>query len=238
MKITTFNIQNTYFKQYCDKYYIKKLKEFVVSNNIDILCLQEATPKGMIELNSIFNDYNIYGEGRLKKYSLIKLYRSSLDENLPIITKYSFKETKSYWLSRRINKKGSTNYLSFFPRIVNACVLDTDLGEIVVINVHLDFVFEYTKKKQILILKQILEIYKNKKIILLGDFNIDYDSELFKYLIDITKPYKLKHIDYDKKTNGSGRIDHIFVDESFNIEQLEIKSTGLSDHKALTLTLK
>lgn len=239
LTILDLNIQNSIYKPKNDDYYINRLKQFMMQNDIDVACLQEITPNGIDEIRTVFSDYNIYSESRLKSNSIFKLYKKELDESLPIISKYEISMTKSYWLSRRIMKKGSSSYFSFFPRVVNVCKINTNIGNIVFINVHLDFIFNYTKKKQLMSLKKILEIYKKEKLVLLGDFNIDINDKLYNYLLELVEINNLKYVYYNEATFENLKIDHIFVSNGLNVDDIQIKDVekGFSDHKGLIVKL-
>ena len=100
----------------------------------------------------------------------------------------------------------------------------------------------FVKKRQ---LKRILKIISKDKnpIILMGDFNLKTNKELFLDFISKLELLNIKHIDILDKTLKSSKyhraIDHIFISEDFTLlEKKIVKDIPISDHYPVIIKVK
>lgn len=221
MKICTFNIKNDY-----DLYQKEKSKDlvgFINKNKIDILCTQELFN---ICENDIIKDlsktnYKIYGNYRFK----LGIFKK-INEKVGIITNQKVLLDKTYHLP----------YLpSLLKRVVTKIIIDTnEFGKLAIINTHLDYMFDFVKKRQ---LKKLIKLVKDEKlpIILTGDFNLKNNNPIFNNFVNELESLNLKRIEINEKTLKQSKyhraIDHIFVSNSIKVKNVEVvKNLEISDH--------
>lgn len=228
LTICTFNIKNDFRNYEATK--ADKIKEFINQNNIDYLCLQEVFTKCKLDLQKELCDtkYKIYG-----KYRFVLPIFAPINEAVSIIT----------WKKVLYNK---TYQLPFLPsglkRIVTKIVTDTsEFGCVTVLNTHLDYMFNFVKKRQ---LKRILKLIKKETnpVILTGDFNLKTNNYIFKEFVQDLKALGLKRVNVHEKTLKQSRynrsIDHIFIPKDYNVESVEVvKSLDISDHYPVLLKI-
>ena len=132
LKIATFNIQNNYKLYSLDK--TNDIYKFLKEEKIDILCLQEVFDKCNDDLcKKLGNSYDIFGKYRYKLWIFKRI-----NEKNPIIAQNAYM-SKTYYLP----------YLpSFLKRIVTKVNVKTEYGEVAVYNTHLDYKFDFVKKRQ------------------------------------------------------------------------------------------
>lgn len=229
MKICSFNIKNNY-----NEYDVNKsltIIKFIKENDIDILCTQELFDKCHYDISKYLknSNYKIYGKYRFKLMLLRKI-----NESMGIITNQNVICNKTY-------------KLPFFPstlkRIMTKIIINTDeFGEICVMNTHLDYKFNFVRKRQ---LNKLLKIIKKEKrpLILTGDFNTKIKTPLFINFIEELKNININRVELNEKTLKQSRshfaIDHIFLSDNFKINKKEvIKSLGISDHYPLLISIK
>lgn len=229
LTISTFNIQNT-GKDYSNEKHQLIIK-YLCDENIDILALQELfidCERGLLPRLKQLN-YTLSGDYRFHLNLLKKI-----NEKTPIITNQTLVATK-------------TIHLPFFPtplkRIATKAVVKTkELGEVTIINTHLDFMFDFVKKRQ---LKKLIQLLKKEthSIILTGDFNLKENNPLLQNFIDTLKEINIIHIPVKEKTLKNSKskyaIDHIFISKEFNVvEQKVIKDLAISDHYPVLIKIK
>jgi len=220
LTIATFNIQNKYkVKRYSgvDSYgdHTKELVDFISSNNIDIIGLQELTSNYKQRLlKKICNKYKVVGKYRFTRIGNI----------IPYIKKYN--ESNSIITNKKIIKS-KTIHIPFFggiPRILTIAYILVDNYKVRVINTHLENRSQKSRDRQ---LKYIEKIIKKEDIytILMGDFNTITNNNSYKR-VEMNKPtHRIKHLP----------IDHIFIPngwEVVNIKNPNINSK-MSDHKPI-----
>ena len=220
LRISSFNIQNNY-----NNYNINKTKEiinYLKNNNIDILGLQEVfylCDKDICK--KIDSKYNYYGKYRF--YS--KLLLRHINEMTPIITNKKVIEKKIY-------------RLPFLPsltkRILTKVVIEYEGKRISIYNTHLEVRNIKVKERQ---LNRIYNLIKkdNNLIILMGDFNLKNNKEIFNDFEDLLKEKGLYRVEFNHKTLKISKykreIDHIFLSNDFKlIDKKVIEDLSISDH--------
>ena len=228
LTICTFNIKNNYREYRSNK--ADKIIEFINRNSIDYLCLQELFIKCDEDLRKRFNDtgYKIYGKFRF----CLPIFKS-INEAVSIITRENVIYNKTY-------------HLPFLPsglkRIVTKVVVeDDDLGKITILNTHLDYMFDFVKKRQLKKILQLIERESNP-VILTGDFNLKVNNPIFKDFIKKLDKIGLVRVDIHEKTLKQSRynrsIDHIFIPKNYTVEMLKVvKDLDISDHYPILLQI-
>ncbi len=141
----------------------------------DILGIQEARPNQMTDLKSALKNYTAFGIGRdggdKGEFSAI-FYNNK---------KVKVENENTFWLSETPNEF-SKGWDAAYPRICTYglfTLLDNN-RKIWVFNTHLDHVGPVAQKQSMqLILKKIADLNtENHPVIIMGDFNVEPDSEL------------------------------------------------------------
>lgn len=226
LTISTFNIQNDISKYTKDKTII--IINYLLDNNIDILNLQELYSSCEKDLLPYLIKNNYTNNGRYR-YNL-KLF-NRINEKNPIITNKKVIYQKTY-------------HLPFIPsllkRIVTKVVIEcSPAKQITILNTHLDFKYDFVKKRQ---LKKILNLIKKEKnpIILTGDFNLKNNKQIFNDFVKSLEELNIYRVKLNEKTLKHSQynraIDHIFLSDNFNIISKEvIKDLSISDHYPLLI---
>ena len=220
MKISTFNVQNNYRSYKEDK--SKDICDYLMNNEIDILGLQEVFSKCDKDLSNYLSKlYDMVGKYRF----LSKILLRRINEKTPIITKYKIISHKTYRLP---------HFPSLLNRVLTHIIIEYNGREISVYNTHLEYKLLYVKKRQ---LKRILDIISDdhRPLILMGDFNLKDNNQVFNDFVDDLNNMNIKRINLGEKTlklsKYSREIDHIFVSDSFHVNSKEvIKDLDISDH--------
>ena len=246
LTIINFNIQNkVYIKNYDGKNSPKIFSKLIKEEKPDIICLQELTDNYQTKLQKYIPNYKFTGQNRFKKKSP---WYNHFGENNSIITNLNILKTQTYSLSKDIDKLGKRSFLSIFPRIATVTTVTKENQTFTIINTHLDHLSNHARKTQLIYLKQIIEA-NNYPIILVGDFNLNTDNNIF---IDFIKYMNIKNcklvpikektfkppvnpfkISYNFKTP-----DHIFIPIDFNIENIDVIDNNISDHKLVKIKIK
>lgn len=226
LTIATFNIQNDYGKDISKN---GQIIDFILSNKIDIIGIQElfkSTGKSF-EVRLEQENYKIMGKYRYK-LPILKKY----NEKTPIITNKTVVENKTY-------------YLPFFPsftrRVLTKTVITYNNKLLSIYNTHLECKMAFVKKRQ---LEKILNIMKrdSNNIVLLGDFNLKTNKELFNDFVDELKRLNIYRVSINEKTLKTSKynraIDHIFISSDFEVvEKRVIKNINTSDHYPVLVRL-
>lgn len=229
LTISTFNIQNTIKEPSSEKH--QAILEYLRKEKIDILNLQEVFIDCELDLLPKLKqqNYTLSGDYRFHLKALKKI-----NEKTPIITNQSIVETK-------------TIHLPFFPaplkRVITKTVVEVEnKKQVTIMNTHLDFMFDFVKKRQ---LKKIVKLVRKEKnpVIITGDFNLKENNPLFQNFIAELKKMDIVHIPIQGKTLKNSRskyaIDHIFLSKNFEvIEQKVIKDLSISDHYPVLIRIK
>ncbi|MEW4923688.1 endonuclease/exonuclease/phosphatase family protein [Algibacter sp. 2305UL17-15] len=191
----------------------------------DIMGVQEARPNQMEDLKSALKDYKTIGIGRdgenKGEFSAI-FYNSK---------KVKVENENTFWLSETPNEI-SKGWDAAYPRICTYglfTILENN-QKIWVFNTHLDHVGEEAKLQGMeLILKKIKSLNtENHPVIVMGDFNVEPDSQLITNLKEQMNDSK-EHAKITFGSNGTfngfkfhervtRRIDYIMLSKSPNLE--------------------
>lgn len=241
MKILTFNIRNRYgIKDYNGIYKgkdtVKDLTDYIMLNDIDIVCLQEVIEAYRDNLTNSLGSYYVYGRPRLgdniftKKISKLRKFNESVN----IYTKVEALNCKNYQLPVLPD---------ILPRIATKVDYKIDRKIITIINVHLSAYNKISKNRQLKYLyKKISKI--NNPIILLGDFNMNIKSNIMNMFIEKLNKLGINHLEINGKTFKKSRrnlpIDHVFVSNKIKIKSIDkIKEdiVSFSDHYPVLLEI-
>ncbi|MBU2927307.1 endonuclease/exonuclease/phosphatase family protein [Winogradskyella psychrotolerans] len=190
----------------------------------DVFGVQEARPNQIEDLNSALPDYKFIGEGRdgHGEGEFSAIYYNS--KNIKV------EKQNTFWLSDSptVVSKG---WDAAYPRVCTYGLFtlkDSD-QKFWVFNTHLDHVGDEAQKEGMkLILKKItLENSQNYPVLLMGDFNVEPNSEVVAEILltmsDLKQVATLK-FGADGTFNGfnynkpvTRRIDYIFVSKSPNV---------------------
>ena len=126
------------------------------------------------------------------------------------------------------------------PRLATFIKSKIEDKVIYTINVHLDYYIYDVQKREIKKLLKIISKYKDSgSIILMGDFNLELDEQLFIDFIEELKKIGINRVPVSEKTNSScyrskSAIDHIFLSDDFKIlDYKTIELENITDHKAI-----
>ncbi|SFC98881.1 endonuclease/exonuclease/phosphatase family protein [Algibacter pectinivorans] len=145
----------------------------------DILGVQEARPNQMADLKSALLDYKAFGIGRDggEKGEFSSVFYNS--------KKVKVEYQNTFWLSNTPNKV-SKGWDAAYPRICTYGLFTTlsNNQKIWVFNTHLDHKGEEAQKQGMqLILNKIEELNtQNYPVIIMGDFNVEPNSDLINNL--------------------------------------------------------
>ena len=243
LTIINFNLQNKVkIKNYDGGEYPKLLANIINKQKTDIICLQELTNAYENRLKTFIPNYHFTGENRFNNKSI---WHSHFGEKNVIITNLNVIKTKTYSLSRDLNKIGKRSLLSIFPRIATVTIISKANQNFTVINTHLDHLTNISRKTQLIYLKQIIELNNNYPIILTGDFNLNTENENFQDFVKYMEnqnckliPNKENTFKPSKKNHKLKTPDHIFIPKNFIIENIDIIDNNFSDHKLIKIKIK
>ena len=103
-----------------------------------------------------------------------------------------------------------------------------------VISVHLDFLLDSVRHKQLNELITVIETRDNP-VILMGDFNAGSDSDAIKSLIDVLdlKAYKFNRDGLETFSRFNKRFDWILISKELEYVSYEVLPDKISDHNAI-----
>jgi len=202
-----------------------KRKNFLISqvlfNGPDIMGVQEARPNQMSDLNMALDGYKAIGIGRdggdKGEYSAI-FYNA---------TKFKVESENTFWLSDTPNEI-SKGWDAAYPRICTYGLFTRleDGKKIWVFNTHLDHVGHQAQLQSMKLIRQKIGTVntENLPVIVMGDFNVEPDSELITSLkesMNDTKDIASLSFGSNGTFNGfkfdqlvTRRIDYIMVSKS------------------------
>ena len=218
MIISSFNIQNN-INSY-NKSKTEEIIKYLVSNNIDVLGLQELFKTCNKDLKSnLSNTYRMVG-----RYRYFNIFLKKNEKN-PIISKYKIIKYKTYHLP---------SYPSKYKRIITNALIEYNGKYISIYNTHLEILNNEVKEKQFNRILDILMEDSYPKIIM-GDFNAKLGNPLFDEFISKLEKIGIKRIEFEGNTfkfsKDLGAIDHMFMSSDFKVLRKEvIKTLDISDH--------
>ncbi len=229
LTISTFNIQNN-GKSYQQEKAVQ-IKKYLEDYAIDLLNLQEVFIPCENDLLKLLKDtsYRLYGTYRYK-LGIMK----RINEKTPVLTQKRVLFHKTY-------------HLPFLPsllkRIVTKVVIQEDDGrKITVLNTHLDYKYDITKKRQLNFLLKLISKEENPMIIT-GDFNLKNNKKIFLDFIDKLEGLGIYHVETSDKTLKQSKykraIDHVFYSKDFTLLDVKIvKDLLISDHYPVLVKIK
>ena len=226
IRISSFNIKNDYKNYNLNK--TKEIYNYLINNNIDILGLQEVYSKLDIDLRKLLkNNYNYNGNYRFL------LMLNIINEKNPIITKYPILFNKTYHMP---------HLPSLLNRIVSLNIIKYKNYRISIYNTHLDYKYESVKLRQLKYLYKLIE-KDNNLIILMGDFNLKNNREIFNKFCYLLEKRGIKRVEFNDRTFKESRyhreIDHIFLTNEFKVIKFEIiKNLDISDHYPIMVDIE
>lgn len=242
-KVCTFNIKFENPKEGVHQWDNRKdqILNFIKIEDLDIIGMQE-----------VVHSQIKYLEEGLEEYSRIGVARDdgkSKGEYSPIFYKknrYSIVDSATFWLSPKpdIPAKG---WDAALPRVCTwAKFADLDTNDsLLVLNTHFDHVGEKARANSVdLILSKIDELNFSGKVILMGDFNLEPETEPIQKIInsELKDAYETglnlgpvgTYNAFKIGENYDRRIDYVFYlgfeVKSYKNYSLRIQDTFLSDH--------
>jgi len=234
MKILTFNVRNRYgIKNYSGIYKgidtIKNLSDYIKSNDIDIIALQEVIEIYRDNLTNALGNYYVYGKPRFGSNIFTKRIEKlkRFNESANIYTKKETIRCKCYKLP---------SLPDILPRVATLVEYKINNKLITIINVHLSAYNKISKNRQLKYLYNKIKHIKTP-IILLGDFNMNIKSNIMNSFIDKLSNIGINHLEIKgrtfKKSKRNLPIDHVFVSNSIKVKSIKKekdKIVSFSDH--------
>lgn len=226
-----------------------------------ILSLINVEELDIFGMQEVLHSQIEYLETNLPKYERVGVARDDGNmqgEYSPIFydkSKYALEDSDTFWLSStpRVPAKA---WDAAFPRICTwARLKNLKTNDIIlVLNTHFDHVGKISKANSVdLILSKIEDLQQDEKVILMGDFNLEPDTEPIKKITDsnLNDAYYQAEFKLGPKgtynafkigENYNRRIDYIFYSGlkaiSYKNYSLRIKDTFLSDHFPVLVVFK
>ena len=227
MIISTFNIKNDY--NYYNKNKSLEIIKYLKKNEIDVLGLQEVFYKCDKDLKKELKGYNMIGNYRF----LLKLLHPTDNEKNPIITNKNIIESTTYNLPY---------YPSNLKRVLTHVVVFDNNKEISIYNTHIEAKIDKVKAKELDKIYEIISKDSRPKI-LMGDFNLKSDNDIFKKFIDRLKEININRVDIRERTFKTEKddmaIDHIFISKDYKVvNTFVIKDLLISDHYPVIVEIR
>jgi len=230
----TYNIRLDYPKTGENTWDLRKdfLINQILTNDIDILGIQEGMPDQLSYMDSIMTDYNFVGVGRDDgknegEYSAI-FYNTE---------KYQILEQNTFWLSETPDTP-TLGWDAACKRICTYALIREakSANHFWVFNTHFDHVGEVAKQKSAdLIIDKIKNLNsQNFPVVLMGDFNLEEDSKEILLISSYLSDSKMSSKSQSKETAGTynafditksdyPRIDYIFVsDKTLEVDNYRV----------------
>ncbi|MBI1289546.1 MAG: endonuclease [Flavobacteriales bacterium] len=227
----------------------EKVLKLVLSQQADVVGLQEALKEQTEFMDSLLTAYGRIGVGRddgWEKGEYSPLYYRK--------DRFNLRDNGTFWLSETPEMPGSKSWDAAITRICTyAQLIDKQTGKAVwVFNTHFDHKGKKARQESAkLIIKKAKEMAQDDAIVLIGDFNFSPDSEPYK---TITSEFSDAFSCYKSgpKTTGRGfavgenegeRIDHVFYSKQLKCSTYSIldENDGKnypSDHLPVISTLR
>jgi len=237
MKVITMNIAHGRK----DKFHQAFLGEEKIKNNLDhivriskrekpfLIALQEAD--GPSFWSGKFNHVEyLSGQTGLKNYFQgYHVDKFGLHYGTAILSSNELHSSKSHTFDSR-------SFISLSKGFVLSTVKwpGEDNIYVDVISVHLDFLLDSVRRKQLNELIAVIE-KRDKPVILMGDFNAGSDSNAIKSLIELLdlKAYKFKRDGLETFSRFNKRFDWILISKELEYISYEVLPDNISDHNAI-----
>ncbi|QQS51792.1 MAG: endonuclease/exonuclease/phosphatase family protein [Bacteroidota bacterium] len=252
--VMSFNIRfnNPNDNENCWEYRKEEIVTMLEFYHPDILGIQEGLYDQVSFLDQMLQNYSYIGVGRddgKKQGEFAAIFFHN--------TKFELLETKTYWLSETPDTI-SVGWDASMKRIVTYGVLRDfqSMDTLYVFNCHYDHIGEIARKNSSELILNLIEKkeLRDKKIIVMGDFNSEPDSYPIKTLQSkLNDSYQASEIpaygpqgtfnDFDTSMVPQRRIDYIFVKnitvESYlHLDDRRINNLYLSDHLPVMIRVK
>ena len=192
----------------------------------DIFGVQEALPNQVNFINEKLANYSFVGEGRdggnIGEYSALYFNKN----------KITLVKSGTFWLSETPNIV-SKGWDAAFPRLCTYGLFKNNESgnQFWVFNTHLDHIGELARQKSLELILNKMETLntKNLPVVLMGDFNLEPNSDAISFLKTKMKDSYETSIEmpfgpegtfnaFNYESNSTKRIDYIFVSNSEEIK--------------------
>lgn len=222
MNICTFNIKNSFLNH---KNKNEMIYTLINKYDLDILCVQESTYKDLKSFN--YNNYKSYGFGRLKRSNSI------FNETNNIISDIHLTNVRTHYLP---------SYLTTFKRIYTVGSFIVNNSKYLIINTHLDFLNNISRKIQLnKIYNYIEKKHTDYNIILVGDFNVTTKEKYFIDFINKLDKLDIVLLSNNTPTIKSKVIDHVFLSKNIKVKEFRVINNDNivdSDHFPIIVNLE
>lgn len=250
LRIGTLNCQNN-LENRTKPDNAAKLAKHINDTKYNILGTQEFTINFTNYLKKNLKEYNIYGKFQYGKFLFGTKFPIVKDFNQSnkIITDYEILKKKTYilpWFPFKWKDfKKAFKKKCIMPRLATFIKCNIDNRDVYIFNVHLDYYIYDVQRRQLVKLLKLIKKFKNKgSIVLMGDFNLELDEQLFLDFIDDLDKLGIKRVPITEKTNSTkyrskSAIDHIFLSDDFKIiDYKTIDIYDITDHKAVMVDVE
>ncbi len=248
IKIGTLNCQNNEDNRLDRNNHAKILAEHILNEQYDILGLQELTIPYTTKIKRYLKKYHFYGAYQYgkglfgTKFPIVK----SFNQANKIITSYRISNTFTYglpWIPysiKDIMKMLKKRCLT--RRTITRIDLILNQTPVYIFNTHLDYYIPRLQKRQLnYLLKKIIKYHKRGQIVIMGDFNLHINDQIFREFIDKLETLDIIRVPVNDKTNSNHyrdttAIDHIFIPRKWQMLDCGLLTDDLSsitDHKAI-----
>lgn len=232
--VCSFNVRNKYWiKNWDGEDYPEKLAKFIKEKKIDIIGLQELTKAYEKKLKLYLDDYKIFGKYRYGHNIFLK----RINEATSFVTNINIIEHENRYLTRV-----PFIYKARVPRVMTSLYT----GNLFIINVHMEYINNISKKHQLKVLYKYIIKNIDKKIIIMGDFNMTLKNPHFREFINKLKQVNIflveNKVNTYMKTGKEKILDHIFVSSHFDVIDSYVytdkKFCNISDHRPIIVKIK
>ena len=254
--LATFNIRVSTKKDSINHWNYRKnnLVNFLLEENLDIVCFQEVSLSQFYFLKEQLKDYDYIGDE-------VKTVKG--EEYVPVFFKkeaYKCKASGTFWLSETPEKSGSVGWDSANPRRATWILLEERASGkcIYILNTHLDHKGQRAKLEGMATIKSVTNGWSPKyPVVICGDMNCSSASQ--PYYIALNQEYlmydayqiakKREGVTYSYHSFGKRLqekriiIDFIFVTPQVIVNRITIpkenpvNGTYLSDHNPVIIDL-
>lgn len=193
LQVLSFNIRYDNAEDGINRWDNRKdrVANLIVERNADLVGAQEVLHHQLEDLQARLPEYGSIGVGRTDgkaegEYAAI-FYRKS---------RFEVQETGNFWLSPTPDVVGSRGWDAHLERIVTwAKFVDNTTGNrFLFVNTHFDHAGETARRESVaLLLHRIDSLSQGIPVILTGDFNADYYSDVVRKIINVQTPHRLIH---------------------------------------------
>jgi len=250
LRIMTYNIRRAGQEKKEERLWHKRLplvKALIERINPDIMGLQEATAEQIDALRNAFPQFDFFSQGRGASW-----WGWGTDEHTPLFYDknkftllehgtFSINPPKGYfgWTPLNVTQTG------WLPRICTWGKFkdNTTNKEFYVYNTHLDHSYQSARLSELQVIKDdIMKRAQNLPVVLMGDFNTEFNNELQNIIPSFTlAKNKAKHTFGPQETRTGWdddelkSIDHILINDLISVKNYGVIAKGdgpyPSDHR-------